>query len=54
MSGASHLEVVQLLLDREADVNFPNQVGDTPFMAATANEHYDVAPLLLDHGTKIE
>lgn len=45
-----NLELVQLLLDRGANVNALDQSGDTPLIDALLRDHYDVAFLLLDHG----
>ena len=39
-----------MLLDRGADVNARNVGGDTPLLAALRREHFDIVPLLLEHG----
>merc|ERR1740129_2305861 len=46
MSG--HIEVVRLLLDRSADVNFLTLTGNTALQAACENGHESVVKVLLD------
>jgi hypothetical protein len=52
-AGAGHMEIVQLLLDRGADPNLPEE-GIAPrghaLYAAVYHGHYDIARLLLEHG----
>ena len=47
MSG--HKEVVQLLLNKGADLNKKNEYGSTPLHAASLNGHKRVVQLLLDN-----
>jgi ankyrin repeat protein len=52
-AAAGHLEIVQLLLQRGADPNLPEE-GIAPrggaLYSAAANGHYEIARLLLEHG----
>jgi ankyrin repeat protein len=52
-AGAGHLEIVQLLLERGADPNLPEE-GMAPqghaLYAAVYHGHYDIAKLLLERG----
>jgi ankyrin repeat protein len=52
-AARGHLEIVQLLLERGADPNLPED-GIAPrghaLYAAVANRHYEIAKLLLEHG----
>jgi len=45
-------DVVQVLLDRGADVNLTNKAGATPLHAAVVNGYTAVSTLLKSHGGK--
>ena len=49
VQDSSNLEVAELLLDRGADVNAKNDLGQTPLYHADS----EVAELLLDHGADV-
>jgi ankyrin repeat protein len=44
--------VVELLIERGADVNAKSKAGVTPLQAAVANGFADVAKVLREHGAK--
>ena len=50
---ACHVEMVRKLLTEGADVNQPNERGDTALMWAAAREHLEIVDLLLEHGANI-
>ena len=43
-----HVEIVKLLLDKEADVNVADKEEWTPLHVASENGHVEVVKLLLD------
>ena len=45
--------IVQLLLERDADVNLKSKEGNTPLMAAAYNRHEGVVKLLLAAGAEV-
>ena len=47
-----HQDVVHLLLDRGAQPNMANQIGETPLHHAAIQGHKDVVQLLLDRGAE--
>ena len=53
-SGFGHVKVVQLLLDRRANVNKVDEEGVTPLMRAAQEGHVPVVKLLLQHGADTE
>jgi ankyrin repeat protein len=48
-----HADVVQVLLNRKADVNTRNRNGQTPLMLAAAGGHLEVVRALLAHGADV-
>ena len=48
-AGNGHLEVVRLLLERNAEVNAQDNRGFTPYLFASRHEVPDIFQLLLDH-----
>lgn len=52
-AAKGHIEIVKLLLERDADPNLPEE-GIAPhghaLYAAASNGHYEIAKLLLEHG----
>ncbi len=48
------LEIVQILLDKGAEVNVKNNNGDTALTLATKNNNQEVVNLLLNRGAKLE
>ncbi len=49
-ASSGHLEVVQLLLDKGADISVANAGGWTPLNSAANSGHLEVVQLLLDKG----
>ena len=47
-------DVVRVLLEKGADVQVSNSVGQTPLMIAATNGHAAIAKLLLDHGAVVD
>lgn len=47
------IEVVELLLDRGADVHAVEQRGWSPLFVASISGHVGVMKLLLDHGANL-
>mmetsp|Transcript_34805 Transcript_34805/g.75895 ORF Transcript_34805/g.75895 Transcript_34805/m.75895 type:complete len:228 (-) Transcript_34805:86-769(-) len=43
-----HRDIVQILLDKKAEVNVKDETGETPLMKASAAGHQDVVQLLLE------
>lgn len=52
-ASIGHTDIVNMLLARNADANFQDDDGETPFIAALAGGHFGVAKLLLDAGADI-
>ena len=48
-----HLDTVQLLINREADVEEDNYGGNTALMCAAANGHLTVVQYLVDQGARL-
>ena len=53
-SSHGHLDVVQSLIDHDADVNLPDGNRFTAIMAASMNKHVDVTELLLKEGANLD
>lgn len=51
-SAAGHIQIVQLLIERGADVNLANSHGETALHAAKTAGHNDIARILLKAGAK--
>ena len=49
-SSEGHTEIVELLLDRGADINITNDLGSTALMEASRNNRTEIIRLLLDRG----
>lgn len=49
-----HLKVVQLLLDKGADVNVANSNRETPLHGASASGRVEIVQLLLEHDADVE
>jgi hypothetical protein len=47
------LDLLQMLLDRGADIDHQNKIGDTPVLRAAWVGHYEVVKLLLDRGADV-
>ncbi|KAJ7048706.1 ankyrin repeat-containing domain protein [Mycena amicta] len=52
-SAEGHLDVAQLLLNRDADVNAQGRRSENALYAASTGGHLDVAQLLLEHGAEV-
>ncbi|AUZ06096.1 ankyrin repeat-containing protein [Vitreoscilla sp. C1] len=50
----AHEDVVRVLLEKGADVQAANGLGQTPLMIAAANGQATMAKLLLDHGAAVD
>lgn len=48
------LDIVELLLESGARVDYRNKAGNTPLLEACSQGHIDVAQYLLDHGADID
>jgi len=48
-----NLDMVQLLLNKNANINATNKDGDTPLHIAVENENLDMIPLLLEKGANV-
>ena len=48
-----HVKVVQVLLDNDVDLEFPNKDGMQALHFACRESHYRIAELLLDHGAAV-
>lgn len=49
-----NLEIMEILIDHGADVNFQNEAGKTPLMLAAYEGQRDAVKELLAHGAKLE
>ena len=49
-SQENYIELLELLLNSDADVDQKNKMGATALMMAATNGHYDIVQMLLDHG----
>jgi ankyrin repeat protein len=49
-AGSGNLEIVQMILDRNPEVDIRDGEGTTPLLAATSDGNPAVVQLLLDHG----
>ncbi|KAK2791305.1 hypothetical protein FQN52_004982 [Onygenales sp. PD_12] len=52
-SGRRHISVVHALLQKGADVNFVNSVGQTALFVAIKGGDMDIVRLLLEHGADV-
>lgn len=52
-SYVGNLEIIKLLLDRGADINKANEVGQTPLITASARDNIEIIKLLLDNRANI-
>ena len=48
--SAKNLNTSKLLIDKGADINFQNKLGNTPIMNASALRYYDFVDLLIQSG----
>ena len=48
------LDIVELLLESGAHVDYRNKAGNTPLLEACSQGHTDVARYLLDHNANID
>jgi len=53
-SAEGHLDTVQMLVARGADVNAADATGWTALHAATRNGHKEIVRFLLEHGARID
>jgi len=49
-SQENYIELLELLLNSDADVDQKNKMGATALMMAATKGHYDIVQMLLDHG----
>ena len=49
-----HLEVIEYLLEKNADINVRSRIGSTPLHWAARGGHTAAARLLLDHGADLD
>ena len=52
-SSEGHLDIVNLLLKKKANIHEQNSIGWTALMHASYNGHLDVVKLLLKHGANV-
>ena len=52
-SAEGHTDIVKLLLQRGAQVDLQNDVGETALMRASVRGHMNIAKLLMDHGAEV-
>lgn len=52
-SSEGHLEIVEMLLDKGANVNYMNYTDKTPLITASINGHLDIVQVLLDYGADV-
>ena len=48
-----HVEVVRFLVERGADINKANNVGQTPLMIAVRHGHSEIVEILLKYGANL-
>ena len=48
-----HADILEILIDKKAEVNFPGPSRMTPLHLASANGHYECVELLLENNAKI-
>lgn len=46
-------EIVQMLVERHADIEYKNEVNDTPLHLAAVGDHVKVIQILADYGAKL-
>ena len=52
-SGKGHIQVVEYLLERGADTESGNDVGDRPLSFAAKFGHYETVRMLLERGAEV-
>jgi len=51
---AGNAEVVKLLVDSDADVDMPDEIGQSPLMTASTHGHTAIAEMLIEGGASLE
>jgi ankyrin repeat protein len=49
-AGQGHLDVVRVLLKLRADIDVADDDGETPLMAASVHEHYEIVKWVVKAG----
>lgn len=49
----NHLEIVEILLNKGARVDFPDKFGNTPLMLAVQNGNFEIAEFLISQGADV-